>query len=69
MCQHNRHCSVLTSDLSGGVSMVAEAKAAEEAGLNVVVVVRPGNLELSEEERGLYTLITSFSQLQVTGSV
>ncbi|CAL8326845.1 unnamed protein product [Boreogadus saida] len=46
-----------------------EAKAAEDAGMNVVVVVRPGNLELSEEERGLYTLVTSFNQLQVTGSV
>jgi hypothetical protein len=37
--------------------------------MNVVVVVRPGNLELSEEERGLYTLVTSFNQLQVPGSV
>lgn len=44
-----------------------EAKAAEEAGLNVVLVVRPGNLELSDEERLHYNLITSFSQLQLMG--
>ncbi|XP_026028895.1 enolase-phosphatase E1 isoform X2 [Astatotilapia calliptera] len=44
-----------------------EAKAAEEAGINVVVVVRPGNMELTDEERGHYNLITSFSQLQLTG--
>uniref|UniRef100_A0A672I3M4 Enolase-phosphatase 1 n=1 Tax=Salarias fasciatus TaxID=181472 RepID=A0A672I3M4_SALFA len=44
-----------------------EAKAAEEAGLNVVLVVRPGNLELTEEERSHYSLVTSFSQLQLSG--
>lgn len=44
-----------------------EAKAAEEAGVNVVVVVRPGNQELTEEERSHYSLITSFSQLQLSG--
>lgn len=44
-----------------------EAKAAEEAGLNVLVVVRPGNMELTDEERAHYNLITSFSQLQLTG--
>ncbi|KAF6714354.1 Enolase-phosphatase E1 [Oryzias melastigma] len=44
-----------------------EAKAAEEAGLNVLLVVRPGNLELTEEESAHYNLITSFSQLQLTG--
>lgn len=47
--------------------MVPEAKAAEEAGLNVLLVVRPGNLELTEEESAHYNLITSFSQLQLTG--
>lgn len=44
-----------------------EAKAAEDAGLNVVVVVRQGNMELTEEEKAHYNLITSFSQLEVTG--
>uniref|UniRef100_A0A8C8E3B0 Enolase-phosphatase E1 n=1 Tax=Oryzias sinensis TaxID=183150 RepID=A0A8C8E3B0_9TELE len=44
-----------------------EAKAAEEAGFNVLVVVRPGNLELTDEESAHYNLITSFSQLQLTG--
>ncbi|XP_072570956.1 enolase-phosphatase E1-like isoform X1 [Paramormyrops kingsleyae] len=45
-----------------------EAKAAVEVGMNVVVVVRPGNAELAEEERSHYSLISSFSQLQATGS-
>ncbi|XP_061589303.1 enolase-phosphatase E1-like [Cololabis saira] len=44
-----------------------EAKAAEEAGMNVLVVVRPGNMELTEEESAHYKLITSFCQLQLTG--
>ncbi|GAA6219175.1 enolase-phosphatase E1 [Lates japonicus] len=43
-----------------------EAKAAEEAGVNVLVVVRPGNMELTDEERAHYNLITSFSQLELT---
>uniref|UniRef100_A0A8C7NL10 Enolase-phosphatase E1 n=1 Tax=Oncorhynchus mykiss TaxID=8022 RepID=A0A8C7NL10_ONCMY len=45
-----------------------EAKAAEDAGVNVAVVVRPGNMELTEEERSHYNLITTFSQLEVNGS-
>lgn len=49
--------------------LVAEAKAAEEAGVNVVVVVRPGNMELTEEEKAHYNLVTSFSQLQLMGRV
>ncbi|KAM9820325.1 enolase-phosphatase E1 [Neosynchiropus ocellatus] len=44
-----------------------EAKAAEDAGVNVVIVVRPGNLELTDEEQASYSLITSFSQLEPTG--
>lgn len=46
-----------------------EAKAAEEAGLNVVVVVRAGNLELTDDERAHYSLVTSFSQLELSGRV
>lgn len=46
--------------------VIAEAKAAEEAGVNVLVVVRPGNMELTDEERAHYNLITSFSQLELT---
>ena len=45
----------------------AEAKAAEEAGANVAVVVRPGNMELTDDERAHYNLITSFNQLELTG--
>eukprot|EP00064_Thunnus_orientalis_P018783 superscaffoldBa00004443_g18889 len=44
-----------------------EAKAAEDVGVNVAVVVRPGNMELTDEERAHYNLITSFSQLELTG--
>ncbi|XP_072310451.1 enolase-phosphatase E1 [Eucyclogobius newberryi] len=44
-----------------------EAKAAEEAGVNVVLVVRPGNMELTNEDQDHYNLITSFSQLEVLG--
>ncbi|KAG5272487.1 hypothetical protein AALO_G00166080 [Alosa alosa] len=43
-----------------------EAKAAEEAGLNVAVVLRPGNLELTDEEQAHYSTITSFSQLELS---
>ncbi|KAL2100485.1 hypothetical protein ACEWY4_004879 [Coilia grayii] len=45
-----------------------EAKAAEEAGLSVAVVLRPGNMELTEEERAQYTTITSFSQIGLSSS-
>ena len=48
--------------------LLAEAKAAEEAGLNVTVVLRPGNMELTEEEPAQYSTISSFSQLGLTGS-
>lgn len=47
--------------------VIAEAKAAEEAGANTVVVVRPGNMELTDDERAQYNLITSFSQLELMG--
>ncbi|XP_062870088.1 enolase-phosphatase E1 [Trichomycterus rosablanca] len=46
-----------------------EAKAAEDAGLNVAIVVRPGNMELTEEEKNLYKIITTFSQLELSRSV
>lgn len=46
--------------------LFTEAKAADEAGLNVVVVLRPGNLELTEEERACYRTISSFCQLELT---
>ncbi|TWW66264.1 Enolase-phosphatase E1 [Takifugu flavidus] len=49
--------------------VAAEAKAAEEAGVNVVVVVRPGNMELTDDERAHYKLFTSFNQLKPKGPV
>ncbi|XP_058169198.1 enolase-phosphatase E1-like [Anopheles ziemanni] len=41
----------------------AEAKAAKEAGLHVVLLERPGNSELSEEERKEFPVISTFSDL------
>lgn len=43
--------------------VVAEAKAAKEAGLNVVVLDRPGNAELSEDDRKEFTVISSFADI------
>ncbi|KAM4710553.1 enolase-phosphatase E1 [Discoglossus pictus] len=40
-----------------------EAKAAEEAGAHVAVVVRPGNVALTDEKKCKYRFITSFSQI------
>lgn len=57
-----------TEELTFLTDLTREAKAAEDAGVNVVVVVRPGNMELTEDEKAHYNLITSFSQLEVTGS-
>lgn len=41
----------------------AEAKAAKEAGLNVVLLERPGNAELSEDDRKEFAVIKTFSDL------
>lgn len=49
------------------MGVITEAKAAEDAGVNVVMVVRPGNMELTEEEEAHYSVVTSFCQLEVTG--
>ncbi|XP_060681634.1 enolase-phosphatase E1 [Hemiscyllium ocellatum] len=40
-----------------------EARAAEEAGARVILVVRPGNTELTEEEGMSHSIITSFGEL------
>ncbi|XP_053559331.1 enolase-phosphatase E1 [Bombina bombina] len=40
-----------------------EAKAAEEAGMHVAVVVRSGNAALTDEDKSSYAFITSFSQI------
>ncbi|KAI4895178.1 hypothetical protein NFI96_023706 [Prochilodus magdalenae] len=58
----------LPEDIMFLTDVTREAKAAEDAGLNVAVVVRPGNMELTEEERSHYRIITSFSQLELTRS-
>ncbi|KAG3283687.1 hypothetical protein H1C71_034288, partial [Ictidomys tridecemlineatus] len=45
-----------------------EASAAEEAGVHVAVVVRPGNAGLTADEKTFYSLITSFSELHLPSS-
>lgn len=49
--------------------VVAEAKAAKEAGLNVVLLDRPGNAELSEDDRKEFPVISSFSDLPLESVV
>ncbi len=44
---------------------VAEVKAALEAGLNSVIVIRPGNPELSSEDKSQFQVIHNFDQLQL----
>ncbi|XP_055612904.1 enolase-phosphatase E1 [Uranotaenia lowii] len=43
--------------------VIAEAKAAKEAGLNVVVLERPGNAEISEDDRKDFTVVKSFAEI------
>ncbi|MXQ87974.1 hypothetical protein E5288_WYG022509 [Bos mutus] len=45
-----------------------EASAAEEAGVHVAVVVRPGNAGLTDDEKTHFSLITSFSELYLPSS-
>ncbi|XP_055526472.1 enolase-phosphatase E1 isoform X2 [Wyeomyia smithii] len=45
--------------------IIAEAKAAKEAGLNVVLLDRPGNAELSEDDRKEFTVISSFTDIPI----
>jgi len=42
-----------------------EAKAAAEAGMKTCIVVRPGNAELSDEDKQTYNTISSFAELFV----
>lgn len=49
--------------------VVAEAKAAKEAGLNVVVLDRPGNAELSEDDRKEFTVVKSFADIPLESIV
>ncbi|KAM4053287.1 enolase-phosphatase E1 [Anomaloglossus baeobatrachus] len=42
-----------------------EADAASEAGVHVVIAVRPGNAALTDEEKSKYHLISSFHQLSL----
>jgi len=42
---------------------VAEVRAAKEAGMQAVVVDRPGNAEVGEEDRRVHRVVTSFDEL------
>lgn len=44
---------------------VAEVNAAIDAGLNSVVVIRRGNVELTSDERATYKLLHTFDELQI----
>lgn len=48
-----------------------EAEAAKEAGLNVVLVSRPGNEELTDEDKAKYPVVESFDKvpLETVGGV
>lgn len=43
--------------------VVKEAEAAKEAGLNVVLVSRPGNAELTDEQKTAYAVVESFENI------
>ncbi|XP_049530695.1 enolase-phosphatase E1-like [Anopheles darlingi] len=58
-----KNIDVSAEDVLFLTDIVAEAKAAKEAGLNVVLLERPGNAELSEEDRKEFTVIKTFSDL------
>lgn len=50
------------------ILIFTEASAAEEADVHVAVVVRPGNAGLTDDEKTYYSLITSFSELDLPAS-
>ncbi|KAM9330543.1 enolase-phosphatase E1 [Gastrophryne carolinensis] len=57
------HIGCLTENCLFLTDVTKEAKAAKEAGMNVAVVLRPGNALLTDEEKASYSLITSFDQI------
>ncbi|XP_072261415.1 enolase-phosphatase E1 isoform X2 [Pyxicephalus adspersus] len=59
------HIGCSTENVLFLTDVTKEAKAAKEAGMNVVIVVRPGNAALTDEEKASYPLINSFKQINV----
>ncbi|XP_018414502.1 PREDICTED: enolase-phosphatase E1 [Nanorana parkeri] len=57
------HIGCSTENILFLTDITTEAKAAEEAGVNVAVVMRPGNAALTDEEKASNPLITSFMQI------
>ncbi|KAM5194377.1 enolase-phosphatase E1 [Mantella aurantiaca] len=57
------HIGCSTENILFLTDITKEAKAAKEAGMNVAVVVRPGNAALTDEEKASYPLINSFEQI------
>lgn len=43
----------------------AEAKAAKEAGMDAMLLTRPGNTELTEDEQKTYRVVKSFAEISV----
>ncbi|XP_035774433.1 enolase-phosphatase E1-like [Anopheles albimanus] len=58
-----KNIDVSAEDVLFLTDIVEEAKAAKEAGLNVVLLERPGNAELSEDDRKEFAVIKTFSDL------
>lgn len=58
-----KNIEVTAEDALFLTDIIAEAKAAKEAGLNVVVLDRPGNAELSEDDRKEFTVVSSFADI------
>lgn len=42
---------------------LTEAEAAKEAGLNVVILSRPGNAELTDDDKAAYPVVESFADI------
>lgn len=47
---------------------VVEAEAAQKAGMSAVIVNRPGNKPLTEEQRDVFPIIENFNQLVIEES-
>ncbi|XP_068089744.1 enolase-phosphatase E1 [Hyperolius riggenbachi] len=57
------HIGCSTENILFLTDVTKEAKAAKEAGVHVAVVVRPGNANLTDEEKAKYPLISTFEQI------
>lgn len=63
----NDDATLNTKDVLFLTDIPAEAKAAKEAGMEAVLLKRPGNAELTEEEVKMYKVVESFAELDGAG--